>query len=671
MHLKKIISYIIVTLSVINSSNASPKLHGYDLTLSIENTLKKSGFTPFFQELTPTGLDNFTGNLIFDIKAADSTDSKDTLAESQLRSKMLICISQDDFQANEKEAMEFFSELKKTQTECAVIGVLTTLDKPFFSAYYDRTGTDAYISSVDDTEDIFAVLVDFDSKNEARPCVTASSKHASSPLWLSKLTHESFLSQDMPFYSENLFSALYRLGFIQGEKKLSAFLSAGIPAISVSLKDSSQLKVITQIAENYEIEESANWDMHYILFSLGSIGKVLYLSETTLIRICVAAEIFVILILCSFSFLGKYGSLYKKQLLKTIYLIPLTLSVTFISFVIGQKCTSLLSTAVNISPVTQFGLKLIFSMFFITILFALQETLHIPVTNFVYGYIISIVALLNIFLFSLCDIIFFLTFLLEYAIIYMSRSAKKVSSLIIYFLLMGLPLAPYAYAIAAKADSSLIKKLVISNPLENLFLSFVIFPFQIMWLKILIRLNVYTKKSDISIRKIVRNGSISLATVTLFIIISLSTLSLFVYTPARRTQKNTEITHFEENRDTLFVNQTQDSFLGMNTNHIHISSKEKAVRYNVSVFGVNNEMPVYDSIYDYDIEPLNLHRRIKAFEDVDAVTFLIPDYPPEKLTIDYASYTNSDIYVLITAIYQENENTYRSEVRFLQNGENR
>ena len=144
-------------------------------------------------------------------------------------------------------------------------------------------------------------------------------------------------------------------------------------------------------------------------------------------------------------------------------MIPFTLAITFLSLYLGQFTVGLLSKIINMNPVIQYGIKLIFSMIFISIFFVVQGILKISITAFLYGYLITIVSIFNIFLFSTRDLTLFIIFVTEYIIIYLSRRAKRISSVIFYFLLMLLPFLPYAVIIIKNARDSEIMNTVFTG----------------------------------------------------------------------------------------------------------------------------------------------------------------------------------------------------------------
>lgn len=661
MHFKKFFSYIIVSLFALNFLNGTEILHGSDITSKIEKKLADNSFSAILQEITPTGQDEFSRNILIEL-ATELTDHGESL-----RTNMIINVSQELFFLHSDEFIKILKNLRLQQFDFDITFLISAYDEQLFENYYDISGTKVFTDNIENADNSFAIFLDLDE--EKKTSVKSSCKFYTSPLWLTKLVFDSFAERGISAQNPHFLSSLYRLGFIQGEEKLYDFMSSGIPSISVSVKEPHQFSVIENIVKNYDPKESIEWDKHYILISAGKFFRSVYLSEKSILHIFIAAGILVILSLCSFSFLGAYGEENKKQLIRSLYMIPLTIAVSFISLYMGQKLTVFITNHFPMNPVYQFGLKILFSMMFISVLFGFQESLRLPVTAFVYSYIISLVALFNIFLFSLVDILLFSLFLSEYLIISLSRFAKKFHFLLIFFMLMIVPFVPYALLICSTTESEVLKSIVITKWNGNFFLAFAIFPFQIMWLRILVRLNVYAKRKSPSIKKLFINGAISTGAILGFISLSIFLLSTLVYNRSPDRKPKQYVTFIQNDKNTLSAKLTQDEFLQMNTNHIIIESKERALRYNVSVFGNHDEIPVYDSIYKYISEPLGAYSAFEDFEGIDAVTFTIPDYPPKKITIDYASYADKEAYIIVTAIYPtEKPKQYKTEMAFLHYG---
>ena len=189
-------------------------------------------------------------------------------------------------------------------------------------------------------------------------------------------------------------------------------------------------------------------------------------------------------------------------------------------------------------------------------------------------------------------------------------------------------------------------------------LAFGIFPFQITWLRILVLLNVRAGSLGFTMKKLVAAGIFSLLIILTFISALIFLVSHFVYRPDFRKSHEKLTKIIEDDRLTMQAKLSQDEFSGMTTNHIRISSEEEAVRYEVELKGSDKAHPIYDSIYNYTI--------ITDSDGSDSYSFTIPDYPPKKITIDYAAPSKTDAIIEVTAYYKtEKPDTFRTEKREL------
>ena len=99
-----------------------------------------------------------------------------------------------------------------------------------------------------------------------------------------------------------------------------------------------------------------------------------------------------------------------------------------------------------------------------------------------------------------------------------------------------------------------------------------------------------------------------------------------------------EISIEDEECRNLSAKIIKSEFQGVLSNHLSISSDKNALRYSVSV-EAPGEVSVYDSFYGF-------------FSDGGRTMFIIPDFPPQKITIDFTSPQRPDMKIIISAIYK-------------------
>ena len=660
---KTIISFLLLfsahfsvfSLKILNKE----ELFGNKLSSTVESILTENGHSPIQQSLSHTGQDNFAYNILLsfpETKVPDNTTEFFDKSEIR-RTEVIFCFLQEDFYTYEVEILDFLNFLKNLERDWTATILFSALDNAEYVDKNSIKGTEVFASQVDDSDSCCAITIGF-NPIESTTIYTGSLKNTT-PRWLLQQITDAFFNTKTEFSFNNKLSAIYRLGTIKGQERLSYFFKNDIPAIEINFSYYAGISVIKNFAENYSTENSWEWDKHYIYIDFGKFFKTLFISERSLIIACLSVGFFTILLFCIFSFTGKNGEIHKYEFIKSSYMIPFTIGLSFLSLYLGQHFVSFLSSAIEINPIIQYGIKLVFSMLFISLLFMVQDLLKISVTAFIYGYLLLVVAIFNIFLFATIDLTLFAIFVTEYIIIYLSRRAKTLIVLTIFLIFMLLPFLPYGFIIISKAEEAELTKTVFKTAGGNLLLSLAIFPFQITWLRILIFLNFQAGFRGYTMRRIILN--IILSTIIILAIISLiiSLISHFIYKPDVRASKRIETKIERDERFTFSAKLSHDEFSNMRTNHINIRSDEDALRYEVVLKGEKSLHPIYDSIYDYTIT---------AEENgIDSYSFIIPDYPPRKITIDYAAPAQTKASIEVTAFYRTKmPNTFRIEKRDLQ-----
>ena len=637
---------------------------GNALSTAVEASLHKNGFSPIAQELSATGQDAFAYNISVEFAPSETgkilseqEDTDSSLSDSHtdsLKTEMIFCFTQEDFFSHEEALVEFLRYLKSLEKPFSITVLFSTLD---FSdgLFHPLNGTEVFTTALEGSENAFAIPVTFDSTTET--AIRTGGLRATSPLWLTERMSGSFFDTRTDFVFETSLSSLYTLGLLKGSERLAHFAPAGIPAIEISFAHESDIAVLTHFVDTYTIEGTEFWDQHYFYISFGGFFKPFFINERAILLSCFIFGLISIMLVCIFSFTGKNGEKNKRDFQRAFYLIPITLGISLLSLYLGQYAVTLLSRILPVNLLIQYGIKILFSMLVVSLMFNIQERLKLSVAIFVYGYLLSLVSIFNIFLFSSQNLLLFIAFVAEYIIIYLSRITKRLSVLIVFFVLMTLPFMPYAFKIIKYADEAGIARHVYSTLGGNLLLTLALFPFQIMWLRILFLLNVYSGAKGYTPRRMILNSLLYLFIVITFIFSALFLISTFIYKPDTRTRQRAEQVIVPDEQGTLSAWLSTDAFSGMNTHHVHIRSYDEAVRYTVTIHGIDTPHPIYDSVYDYEVI---------SNGDADIINFIIPDYPPKNITIDYAADMFSSARIEITAFYRTDEpHTFRTEKREL------
>ncbi|WP_296333794.1 hypothetical protein [uncultured Treponema sp.] len=654
MFIRLLTTFLLLLFSARSLVFSQEILAGNKLSSSVEEKLAKNGYTLYSQNLSQSGQDEFAYNLILSFPATKKIDDNDE--NKGERKKLTFSFRQEDFFSHSEDILDFLQYIKDIDRSWNGEILFSVLDDSPLDSENSIKGTEVYASSVDDSDSMAAIAVSFSDGYKAK--IHTSGKSHTSPLWLTKDISDAFFNLRKNYSIEDRLSAIYRLGILKGKERLSFFFNNEIPAIELELPLSFQLTPLKEFAKNYNPAESLEWDMHYIYINRGNFFRAVFISERAIIISCLTVGILTLLILCVFSFVGTHGERHKVEFLRSIYIIPFTIAVSFLSITMGQALAAFLSTFLSLNPIIQYGIKIVFSMLFISLLFTVQRLLKFSITVFIYGYILSVISIFNIFLFTTRDLTLFVIFAIEYLITYLAKNSKKLTSSIFFFILMLLPFIPYGIVIVSKAEEAELLKAVFTPPMGNLLLVFAILPFQISWLRLLIFFNIVAGARGYTTKKIILNGLLSTIAILAFISCIICAISHFIYKPQVRAAQKIEKNFKREELFTLSAKISQNEFSGMSTNHIRILSEIPALRYEVTLYGEGSEHPIYDSIYAFKANT--------SPDGNDSYTFVIPDYPPQSITIDYASDIKAKARIEVTAYYKSREeNTFRFEKREL------
>ncbi len=619
------------------------------LTLSDKCTqiLEQNGFTPTVKELSSTGNNQFHYNIyltFFRTKIPASSDNQDLQ-----KNILAILIPQEDFWQHSSSYLKLFTEAQKTSKDYILEIVLTVPDNlqyNFSFRNYALTGTHCWAKELDTPEYTAAILANISKEKISTSRLYTSGLKKSSPMWLTKLVTESFKRNNINCHVVQKMLSLYRAGMILGDSQLIPLFGQDISCIRINFADDSCLPVLSTLIKNYNLNETSSQDIHYSFLQIPHLNNI-WLSERTNIIFLDVFGILVILLLSTFSFVGKKQNLYKKALKKSWFMLPILIIISLLSLYAGQLFCGIFNFIKTNHPVIQLGIKFFISIIFVSILFIIHENFNGKAIDFIYGWILLVVAIINVFVFSFADISLFWIFALEFLLIYLSRTREQIYALIISMVLMAVPFLPAIVIVSVYATNQDLLKLVYSSPGINILFTLVLFPFQIMWLRILIKLDFKSRKniSLVNILKYVGTSSgiiVSILIITVFAIIQLI------------NAKNSTTGILPEfqiiPKENISLTVLSQDFESLSTKTVNISSKKPAFRYIVSVTS-DTGTPVLDSTWDFISQ-----------DNSKTAIFSVPDYPPEDITIEFGSEQQTKLLLTVQAIYKtENPEIFQQE----------
>lgn len=613
-------------------------LTGKELSDNIFNFFSKNNFSNIEKiSLAKTGQDEFAYNILISFNS-NKISQENLESEKSNRNNMILVFTQEDTEKRLNEFLDFLSFIKKLENKTYNLQILfSALDEQIIEN--DISGTKTFAKEIFDTDSTFAIIVKFDEIKKYS--LLTGAKNFTTPLWLTKQITNTFIESNIELENTHKLSSLYRLGILTGNSLMSQFFNVNIPATTLKVfddKEKTTFFILKTLIQKIDLSNSFEWDSHYMFLKLTKPFVQFWINESILVITFIIVITFSLLILCGFSFIGKTGANHKKEFLKIWYMIPFEFGISIGAFLLSQKILENIAIFQELSFFYLFSGKILISLLIITVLFFIQDLLKLPINNFVFGYTSSFCAIFNILFFSSIDILFFILFSIEYLIIHISRPAKRIFFILFFLSLLFIPFIPYIYTIFSFADDKVLEKIVFADWKGNFVLSFAFFPLQLYYQKILVRLQISSGFLGYSfLKQILKNIA--------FCIIFFSIVGLCIFYSEelcfqKTNLKNTLSIEENKNADIISTKITRTEFLGMNTNRIKISSKKKVLKYEVKIIN-EADIPIYESSYDYKML------------DNNEISFFIPNYPPQNITIDYVSENESKSKIVIESTYIE------------------
>lgn len=652
MKLKKtvfnIFLFLVFSLSLFSQENFTGKksAKGLELCFITENLLLNEGFIPVRKELSSTGYDIFPFNIILNFPGE--------ITDSYLNKTLVIDITQEDLFNNSSEILEILKQTGEKKLNFDIQFLFTALDEEeplLFNKNFPLTGTQNFAENCEQVNQTCALILDFDlTEKKAKPEIFTTGLKTSTPLWLTKLAADALYEEKILFDMPQRFLSLYRSGLVFGDGKMASFFSSSISSVKITVKNINQLSFLNTFINKFNENTDFSGDTHYFFFRL-PFFKIFWVNEKLNI---IALEIFgtiSLLLLSSFSFYGKKRLKYKKAFRQSWYYIPAGLGTNILLLFLPQVIFKSAGLSASANPLLLFALKLFPSVFIISIIGFFLAKRFKTQNNFILGFLISIIAVSNIFIFSLLDITFFWLFLFEFMIIYSTRNSSSVKVLGISSILIFIPFFPYFFEFFKNAGNFEFLRFIYSSFGGNLLISLIILPFQLMWIRLTIACK--EKFSD-KLQKRKDFFIFSLAAIipqTALFLIIFTFMNIFSFKKNANTHRVNIVTYSEPK--TFEVKQNTSSISIQKTKSLSIFSKQQALRYEVSFFS-SETLPVLDSLYDFKI--LDNSRR---------VDFILPDYPPQNITIDYVDDEKNNKKFTISAFYEEDNKKIRKETMYL------
>ena len=603
-----------------------------ELSAELYHQFQDAGLSPAKQLLAGTASGDFPFNIIIDTHPGFFSERQNIL---------ILQICQEDIPPVFEQICELMKNAQQAKSRIQL--VCTALDYPVLPEpeAVSLRGTTECISQIENPDTACALLfipsdrmTETVKRSDTVEILPGAGRQAA-PKWLLDM---------LPFGRVRSYLLLYRQNAITSNPRLASFLTNNIPAVGVIYNtDNPQqsqdfFAKLNSFILSFELPDNRTWDRHYDRVPLHSVEiTILEKNQVRLFIIIITLSLF---FLCGFSFFfGKNTYQNRKDFFHTWYLIPLTIIITALMLEAGQKCSQIILPE-SLSLYLFIIFKIVFAALLVTLFFIILLKLHLPVSQVIYGVIMSLTTTLNIFIFSSIDVSFVYLFTIEYIIATIAGYAKRFVPLVLSEIILVLPFVSYLQDIINYPNSKYLAQIANASFLGNILLACILLPILIMWLKIQIRITIFLKGKNISLKPLIFITAGTMAAVAVI-------TSLYFSNP-RFNITDVPQSHFlaiEENQNTEYTAEIQaaeDFFLELRTIQLSLSASLPIIRCDISVTSASGT-PIYDSEY-----PVSVGRQ--------QVSFLLPEYPPSPFHLAFTANETEDLSV--TAVfYLEKDST--------------
>lgn len=611
---------------------------GIERCRELEILLKKNGFAPKALPIIANDTESYAYNILIDIN--------DLSYKEYIKHLYFV------FEL--ESAMENFNFISKIMNSFSISNFESEIH--FLFCYGDDvqyfqettlTGTKSFVNSISNEENSAVICVGFaDSFNS----IITGSNGRTSPAWLMKLVTDAFFYNKLFYLSQGGFTnAFYRLNLLKNDYQTGLFLSANIPAAGIKLAKNVNKDTETKFADffdyistNFDVITEFEWDNHAQPIQIANKTYIIPEKITLIITLITAA--ISLFILCEFSFLIRFShSSISKEILQSWPLIFILLIITAAGFMTGQFFAWIFYTLVNIDFFMQFAIKVftgfaVISYFYFFILRFSKNN-----STKTYDFMLSVISIANILIFSSVDLSFFYFFVIEYLLIHIFRPMKKTFSLSVAFICLSIPYIPVFIQLILYIDPDKIKSLVLCKPLENLLISSAFLPFEFIWFRILIYLNNMWLKVEKTKRNYIKQNLIAISSAVG--IFAITTLLIAIFIPSQyKIKTSTDSKKVFESRTNDMINITShdENYFGNIIRYVTIELSNQAKNLQVYISGTSSNSVLY-SEYNYVSDFIN---------HIDY--FNMPLWPPKKIELHYIISSNQDSSITVYANFPEN-----------------
>ncbi len=592
----------------------------------------------------------FPFNIKIDFFPESSSDKKEILNTKDEIDTLVLLFSIEQIQQNYDFLLKTLDYIKNFSRKGKIEFVFTYGDEIASGTENLISGTEIFADDIEDSENFAVICIKL---NKAQNTILPGGGGDCSPAWMTQLISGSFHENNLFYHLKGgILNTLHRLDILKADRQTAIFLQKGIPACGVGLSapvknaeyNARIANFLATLAYNFDPENTLEWDRHsrpFIFFNY-----TILLSEKFTVVLFILVSAVCLFFLCEFYFIHLLQKkLFSRRLLRKWYLLVICLIFTVISFLAGQYVALFAQKILKISVLSAYVVKIIFSFLAISFSYFLFFKLTKNSGFQIFSILINLTGILNIFLFSALDLSLFYLFAFEYFFIVVTQKFKKLPLLIVSFFLISVPFFPYLIEFLTCATENSLNRILMADPILNTIFACAFIPFELVWFKILARLNFVWNSVDNKRKTFIKQNFIAISSAFFIFTVILILVTALVPDKYKRTEKKLPEPKVIENSEKIKISYFDQDFFGDTIRTISIKLENQMENVSIKVKGKDGNPVLYsDENYNYDVS-----------EKVS--TFRIPVWSPQEMTFSYIADTFQESEIIVTeTIFSKDDN---------------
>lgn len=614
--------------------------------------LQKNGYQAMELPILPNTESDFPFNIKLDFFPDNYDFSENSGTESEEITTLALIFQIEEISENYKFLLKMLDSIKNYSRNGKIQLIFTYGDKFGFGSTNILAGTESFAEQLEDEENSAVICISLKNKMNA---VIPGSGGDCSPAWLLKLVADGFYSNNLFYIVKGGFiTSLHRGKILKSNPAAAVFMEKGIPACAVELSTQNKSEeyskkianFIGEITFNFEPENTIEWDRNSKLLAILNIPFIISEKLTIILFIIVSGVS--LFLLCEFSFMPFFSKrLYSRHVSKKIFIIPLCIFITTASFFTGQYVAYGMKKLLEINIIACYSIKIFFAFLFTSLSYFMVFKIQKNHSAVVYSFLINITGIFNIFLFTTLDISLFYIFAAEYIIILLTQKIKRTVSLAFLFFALFLPFIPFMLQLLSNASDETLSKILMASVRTNIVFSFAFLPFELVWFRLLTRLNSVWKDVNKEKKVFIKQNIIAISLSFAIFGIILVCTCIFLPEKYKLSERKTFSAEEISSPSQIQIFYDDSKFLGDTTRTFTVHLENSSENVKIELQGADGNPILYtDELYSYIAKS-------------NTAVFQIPAWPPLEMTFSYIADTSQNAIIKVSEFVNESNGNFK------------